>query len=467
MQIKSTLMVLPQLLSPTDCRQFIERAESRGYLAMNGDYPPSYRDNDRIVIDDAELADALFSRFQDKLPQQISVNGESWTLTGLNSRFRGCRYSGGQRFVRHRDGSFSEPDGSRSFLTLMLYLNDHDEFRGGHTRFYSDRWSETAVRSVPPVAGTGIVFEHALWHDGESVDSGVKYVLRTDVMFRREGTRFQGHSGYVWTLAQFADGTLVSGSRDKSIVVWKDRRPVQTLNYHKASVTCLAVDGDVLWSGSRDREIAIWQKRGGELSREAAFQAHQGTVLSLRELPDGAFLSTGADDTLKVWERSGQLRRQCATGPWPWTALQLPDGRFLVGCDDGLLQLVTTHSKEPAVWQTLPSGVTSLLFSDGIILAGCRDGAIRRYQIHGRELPSWTGHRGPVTSLLALDDGAILSGSEDDGVRVWREGASQEVVHHDDFVRALCLSTGRSVLITASYDGSIRWTSLANEKRGG
>ena len=458
-----TLSVLPELLSKGECREFIERAESQGYLAMDGDYPPSYRNNDRIVLDDQELASRLFQRFRHELPERLSINGESWNLVGLNSRFRGCRYQDGQQFVRHRDGAFGDSHGSRSFLTLMLYLNDHSEFQGGHTRFYNDRWDDQVVRSVPPETGTGIVFDHALWHDGQPVTNGVKYVLRTDVMYRRSEGGGEGHTGYVWALAQFADGVLVSGSRDKSIVVWRQRRPIQRLRYHRASVTCLSTNGESLWSGSRDRQVVIWQKTTAGFRREKSFQAHQGAVLSLSTLVDGSVLSTGADDTAKLWSRRGELRKIWKTGTWPWAALQLPDGRFLVGCDDGALQLLSAHSEEPSTWNSAAAGVTSVALSGEVVLAGCKDGSIRLYQIHGRELHAWSGHRGPVTSLLALDDGRVISGSEDDGVRVWSNGESRELVRHEDFVRALCLSKGESSLVTASYDGSIRWTPLDEE----
>lgn len=461
MMSSRTLSVLPELLSEEECREFIGRAESQGYLAMKGDYPPSYRDNDRIVIDDRELAGRLFERFRHELPERLSVNDESWELVGLNPRFRGCRYRDGQKFVRHRDGAFGDSDGSRSFLTLMLYLNDHSEFQGGHTRFYEDRWDERVVRSVPPETGTGIVFEHALWHDGQSVTNGVKYVLRTDVMYRRADGDKEGHTGYVWALAQFPDGILVSGSRDKSILVWKRRRAVQRLTYHQASVTCLATNGETLWSGSRDRHLSIWRKTKSCFERVRSFQAHEGAVLSLSTLVDGSVLSTGADDTAKLWSRSGELRRIWKTGSWPWSGLQRPDGRFLVGCDDGSLRVLSVHSQESSIWQRAPAGIASVALSGEVVLAGCQDGSIRRYQTHGRELFSWSAHRGPVTSLLVLDDGRVMSGSEDDGVRVWSEGKSLELVRHDDFVRALCLSKGESCLVTASYDGSIRWTSLA------
>ncbi|MDF3030995.1 MAG: putative iron-regulated protein [Moraxellaceae bacterium] len=39
--------------------------------------------------------------------------------------------------------------------------------------------------SVRPAAGMVLVFPHSIMHQGTPVTSGVKYVLRTDVTYRR------------------------------------------------------------------------------------------------------------------------------------------------------------------------------------------------------------------------------------------------------------------------------------------
>ncbi len=55
----------------------------------------------------------------------------------------------------------------------MLYLNDG--FEGGSTQFPWDK--------IKPVEGMALVFPHRLLYQGSKVASGVKYVLRTDVMY--------------------------------------------------------------------------------------------------------------------------------------------------------------------------------------------------------------------------------------------------------------------------------------------
>jgi prolyl 4-hydroxylase len=62
-------------------------------------------------------------------------------------------------------------------MTLLLYVNDG--FEGGQTTF------DDLV--VTPERGMALVFRHDLFHAGEPVRGGTKYVLRSDVMFGPPG----------------------------------------------------------------------------------------------------------------------------------------------------------------------------------------------------------------------------------------------------------------------------------------
>ena len=95
---------------------------------------------------------------------------------GLNERWRFYRYDPGQAFRWHRDGAYERNALERSRLTFMVYLNE--DFAGGETRF------ETFA--VRPRTGTALVFLHPLLHEGAEIERGRKYVMRSDVMYRRE-----------------------------------------------------------------------------------------------------------------------------------------------------------------------------------------------------------------------------------------------------------------------------------------
>ena len=450
-----------ELLSLEDCRAFIAQAEEqRSYRAMAADYPSSYRDNDRLMLDSPALAASLFDPLQPRLPKSLERGNTVWRLQGLNSRFRGCRYSNGQHFTRHRDGAYQDSQGARSFLTVMLYLNDASEFQGGETRFYADRFCPQATQVITPRPGMAVVFDHALWHDGQPVLQGTKYVLRTDVMYQACQTNREGHQGYVFALTERADGRLASGSRDKTVRLWSPQgHSLATLHHHQGSVTALASLGSTLWSGSRDRHIALWNEHGHLLH---SFPAHQGAVLALTPLADGRMASAGADDRVRVWSSGGHLELEFESGRWPWSLIQHSRGELLVGADDGTLNFLDLAGGRRLLAQT-KAGILSLLESrQGSLYAGGSDGTVQRWHSSGQPLSCWKGHQGPVTSLLELDDGRLVSGSEDDGIRLWEGGQSRELTRHQDFVRALCLTrTGR--LASASYDGTIGFTELPSK----
>ena len=174
---------LENFLTPEECKSFIERSETIGYEeskirttfgeVMNKDV----RDNYRVVFDDPELAASIFERVKEYLPKELDETKE-WELLNLNERFRFYRYEEGQQFKQHKDGSFVRNDNEVSKVTLLMYLNDN--FEGGATRFCLENEYEQ------PKEGKLLLFRHGMLHAGCVVLSGVKYVLRTDVMYKRK-----------------------------------------------------------------------------------------------------------------------------------------------------------------------------------------------------------------------------------------------------------------------------------------
>ncbi len=172
------VFTVPAVLDAAECTRLIERIDAlgptdapittpRGFV-MN----PDIRNNKRVIIDDTELARDLFERVRGALPAQLFGR----RAVGANERFRCYRYEPGQRFAPHFDGAFQRDAFERSELTFMVYLNEG--FGGGTTSFHDFEVD------VVPKAGGALLFQHRLLHEGCAVTSGVKYVLRSDIMYR-------------------------------------------------------------------------------------------------------------------------------------------------------------------------------------------------------------------------------------------------------------------------------------------
>lgn len=132
---------------------------------------PTIRNNTRIMWDDAEEADGLLLLVRERVPDRML----GMSLRGANPRLRLYRYDVGQRHGPHWDSVVELPGGLRSLVTLVFYLND--DFEGGETDF------PELQQRVQPMTGRALLFQHRILHEAMEVAAGVKYVLRTDILY--------------------------------------------------------------------------------------------------------------------------------------------------------------------------------------------------------------------------------------------------------------------------------------------
>lgn len=162
---------------------------------------PDSRDCGRIIWDDRDVVERIWSRVKGSVPEieylqgvpRVTGNGpfrrgETWEMTRLNERMRFLRYGEGQYFRPHNDGSYVTPDGKDiSFYTLHLYLNEPtaaNKLEGGATTFHSYNMQRSV--DVDPKVGRVLIFQHRdLLHSGADVTGGIKLTLRTDLMYRK------------------------------------------------------------------------------------------------------------------------------------------------------------------------------------------------------------------------------------------------------------------------------------------
>lgn len=177
--ITDQIFEVENFLTAEECDVFLKRFENNDFeeakVNIDGEQTmfKSIRNNDRILFFDEGLAEELWYKIKAFLPSELGV----YKAVGLNEMFRVYKYSKGQRFKMHMDGAFERNENELSFYSFLIYLND--DFTGGETVFRN-------IESVQPQKGNALVFRHKNRHEGKEVVSGIKYVLRTDVMFRKE-----------------------------------------------------------------------------------------------------------------------------------------------------------------------------------------------------------------------------------------------------------------------------------------
>lgn len=193
---------LLRVLSTLECQTLIDLSEALGYLPDAAvSLPRNIRHNDNVVwVTDSKTDDIIWQRVASLCRQNLQIFEDKQPL-GLNARFRFYRYSEGDYFKAHTDGAWP---GSRvidgqlvtnaysdrySLMTFLIFLND--DFEGGATRFLLPSTTSAAVdRGVDvriPKGGV-LCFPHGLHplhcvHSSEPILHGVKYIIRTDMLF--------------------------------------------------------------------------------------------------------------------------------------------------------------------------------------------------------------------------------------------------------------------------------------------
>lgn len=91
---------------------------------------------------------------------------------------RVSKYLPGGSFRPHTDTTYAESQFSVGFDTILVYLNE--DMEGGHTELLTPEGSWVSVQPKP---GRALVFHHMTLHAGEEVTKGLKYVVRTEVVY--------------------------------------------------------------------------------------------------------------------------------------------------------------------------------------------------------------------------------------------------------------------------------------------
>ena len=240
---------------------------------------------------------------------------------------------------------------------------------------------------------------------------------------RKEIHTLQGHKGWVSALAQLTDGTLASGSYDKTIKIWNPQTGVciHTLKGHTGIVRTLAqlTDG-TLASGSYDTTIKIWNPKTGACIH--TLQGHTHTVTALAQLTDGTLASGSCDNTIKIWNlTTGACIHTLQGGTCYVQALaQLTDGTLVSGSGDKTIKI--WNPTTGACIRTLQGhSVTALApLTDGTLASGSVDKTIKIWNpTTGACIHTLQGHTDYIEALAPLTDGTLASGSADKTIKIW------------------------------------------------
>jgi len=177
--MKSSRWEISNFLTKQECDALIDFSEQNQFEVAQLNTPSglgfnlNYRNNDKFTFEDKKLAENLWLKIE--TDERLNIV-PGWKPIGLNERFRIYKYSKNQYFALHLDGSFERiPFVEQSWITLLIYLNEN--FVGGETSFQDGI-------TIPKTGLASFMTQHNYLHEALEVKTGIKYVLRSDIMFR-------------------------------------------------------------------------------------------------------------------------------------------------------------------------------------------------------------------------------------------------------------------------------------------
>jgi hypothetical protein len=217
------IISIPNFFSHNECSDIIKKSNKIGFSTVDS-YERNKRDSDRLCVLDNNLAMIIWHRMKDlkimekvqsfeMVPYGFETNGK-WMPKNINECMRISKYeSGSKGFVYHYDSQYCKDIGTKSIMSVIIYLND--DFVGGNTIFRDYRpkdidknsyqFSANLIKELPvdleiklnggiknyskhtlkPKKGMMVLFNHDILHCADELKTGNKYLLRTDIIFHK------------------------------------------------------------------------------------------------------------------------------------------------------------------------------------------------------------------------------------------------------------------------------------------
>ncbi|OIW29253.1 WD40 repeat-like protein [Coniochaeta ligniaria NRRL 30616] len=246
----------------------------------------------------------------------------------------------------------------------------------------------------------------------------------------------EGHNGWVTSLATSMENPnmLLSGSRDKSLIIWNLTRDESQYGYPKRSLhghshivsdCVISSDGAYALSASWDKTLRLWELATGTTTRR--FVGHTNDVLSVSFSADNRQIVSGSRDrTIKLWNTLGDCK-------------------------------YTITEKGHTEW------VSCVRFSPNpqnpVIVSSGWDKLVKVWELSTCKLQTdHIGHTGYINTVTISPDGSLCaSGGKDGTTMLWDLNESKHLysLNANDEIHALVFSPNRYWLCAATASSII------------
>ena len=125
--------------------------------------------------------------------------------------------------------------------------------------------------------------------------------LNQNIEFKTHITTLKIHTNSVICLTVLNDGRLVSGSYDKSIIIYNKQtyQPNIIIQEHEDTVICLIqLKNGILASCSHDKTIKLFNIKENEYELIQTLNLHSNWIIKILELSNNYLISGSDDETI-------------------------------------------------------------------------------------------------------------------------------------------------------------------------
>ncbi|MDW3211832.1 MAG: caspase family protein [Reichenbachiella sp.] len=343
--------------------------------------------------------------------------------------------------------------------------------------------------------------------DGSQLASGgwdrLAYVWRVSTgekLGEYKGNPATGIGVGVQVLFSKDDKKLITGNDDGKIIIYNldSGIPQDTLRNISPS-SCggcpsfiqLDEKGSKLLSASRRGPVTWWDWKSGKIIKEFSGDGEEYNAVGMK----GSTVFVSDEDTLKLWNTSGQLIRKILVDSTEINSATLsPDGRYIAAAtNDRVTRIWNVQSGKlvkqlkgflndaadnglgldpESYWQYNISRYVN--FKEGIRVSPDEQFVVKAVgksaQLwdlsKGRVVRSFDGHENGVICFEFSQDGEYLfTGSGDKTIKMWEVATGQLVrtfKGHRELIFELALSQNGKYLVSGSWDGTARLWDIAS-----
>lgn len=246
-------------------------------------------------------------------------------------------------------------------------------------------------------------------------------------------TTLGGHTQPIRCMLLSENGKLlISGSDDKSIIVWDlENQNSQILgagkDRHNNTISALALNSKqkILLSGSVDKTIKIWNLYSSY--EPYTLQGYRGEILALAINPQGdSFASGGLENILRLHSLdTGKLLTKVNYPAYISALAFNKNGKLLaIGGTDGDIRLwEVATGRYLDILRGHTNTISCLYFSEdnSELVSGSADCSLRVWNLHTRkEKQIITEHQGKIITIEMNSQGTLVTGSKDGYLKIWQ-----------------------------------------------